>query len=213
VADAGWHTVMYRSSDSTLPTFSADTDNGPGGEVFFDVCPFSSLPAFSCSRAAHQVNLLSEDGTAALATSAFSRDGKYFAYGVSRSVCSSTATQRLNLTWEQGSDFCTVYVRSKDAPLAQSGDKRPSHDDARLSGTLVSCQTDDETDSTKTSSASSSSRASRGPRTRRASSTSASRSARRTARRTATRRGRRRTSTSTRRCTTTASASRRRKTC
>jgi hypothetical protein len=106
-----------------------------------------------------------------------------------------------------------VYVRSKDAPLAQSGDKRPSHDDARLSGALASCQTDDEADSAKTSSASSSSRASRGPRTRRASSTSASLSARRTARRTATRRGRRRTSTSTRRCTTIASASRRRRTC
>jgi prolyl oligopeptidase len=45
VADAGWHTVMYRSSDSTLPTFSADTDNGPGGEVFFDVRPLSpSVP-------------------------------------------------------------------------------------------------------------------------------------------------------------------------
>jgi hypothetical protein len=45
VTDAGWHTVMYRSSDSTLPTFSADTDNGPGGEVFFDVRPLSpSVP-------------------------------------------------------------------------------------------------------------------------------------------------------------------------
>lgn len=42
-----------------------------------------------------QSNALSKDGTAALATTAFSRDGKYFAYGVSLS----------------GSDFYTIYVR------------------------------------------------------------------------------------------------------
>lgn len=31
-------------------------------------------------------NLLSDDGTAALDVTAFSRDGKYFAYGISLSV-------------------------------------------------------------------------------------------------------------------------------
>jgi prolyl oligopeptidase len=80
------------------------------------------------------VNLLSEDGTAALATSAFSRDGKFFAYGVSRSVRSLMLRPRPAADAAQGSDFCTIYVRSKDAPLVQTGDKRPSHDDDRLPG-------------------------------------------------------------------------------
>lgn len=31
--------VMYRSKDSTLPTFSESEEEGPGGEVFFDVRP------------------------------------------------------------------------------------------------------------------------------------------------------------------------------
>jgi prolyl oligopeptidase len=85
--------VIYRSKDGTLPDFSSAKEEGPGGEVFFDL------------------NLLADDGTAALATTAFARSGEYFAYGISRS----------------GSDFCTVYVRRTDAPLAKG-----SHDDARL---------------------------------------------------------------------------------
>lgn len=52
-----------------------------------------------------QTNLLTDDGTAALATTAFSKCGKFFAYGVSLS----------------GSDFSTIYVRSTDKPL----NKRP----------------------------------------------------------------------------------------
>lgn len=88
--------VIYRSRDRNLPTMS--NEEGPGGEVFFDP------------------NLLSNDGTAALAATAFSRDGKYFAYGISRS----------------GSDFYTVYVRPTSAPLASQGESRVSHDDERL---------------------------------------------------------------------------------
>ena len=49
-----------------MPDFSK-TD-GVAGEVFFDP------------------NLLSDDGTAALAVTAFSRDGTYYAYGISLSV-------------------------------------------------------------------------------------------------------------------------------
>lgn len=89
--------VLYRSKDENLPDYSSE--NGPVGEIFFDP------------------NLLAKDGTAALATTAFSRSGKYFAYGISRS----------------GSDFFTVYVRPTDAPLAAVNGASVSHDDGRLS--------------------------------------------------------------------------------
>ncbi|KAI0722036.1 prolyl oligopeptidase [Cerioporus squamosus] len=88
--------VLYRSKDSTLPDFSQE--KGPGGEVFFDP------------------NLLSSDGTAALAATAFARSGEHFAYGISRS----------------GSDFFTIYVRPTSAPLASVDGSSVSHDDKRL---------------------------------------------------------------------------------
>ncbi|KAI0786495.1 prolyl oligopeptidase [Abortiporus biennis] len=88
--------VLYRSKDGTIPSF--DKGGKETGEIFFDP------------------NLLSSDGTAALSTTAFSKDGKYFAYGISRS----------------GSDFFTVYVRPTSAPLAPSEGKSVSHDDGRL---------------------------------------------------------------------------------
>ncbi|KAH9921497.1 prolyl oligopeptidase [Epithele typhae] len=70
----------------------------------------STLPDFSSP------NLLSTDGTAALATTAFSRSGDYWAYGISQS----------------GSDFFNIYVRPTSEPLASLEDSRPSHDDKRL---------------------------------------------------------------------------------
>ncbi|OSD01749.1 hypothetical protein PYCCODRAFT_1368709 [Trametes coccinea BRFM310] len=88
--------VLYRSKDGTLPDFSQGKD--PGGEVFFDP------------------NLLSSDGTAALAATAFARSGGHFAYGISRS----------------GSDFFTIYVRPTSAPLASVNGSKVSHDDQRL---------------------------------------------------------------------------------
>jgi hypothetical protein len=59
--------VLYRSTDDKLPDFSKE-GSGAGGEVYFDP------------------NVLSEDGSAALAATAFSRDGKYYAYGISLSA-------------------------------------------------------------------------------------------------------------------------------
>ncbi|CAE6472035.1 unnamed protein product [Rhizoctonia solani] len=85
--------VLFRSLDDKLPNFGEDKDI-PAGEVFFDP------------------NLLAKDGTAALATSAFSKTGKYFAYGISLS----------------GSDFCTIYVRETSIPFPSpkfAGETRP----------------------------------------------------------------------------------------
>ncbi|KAN0088402.1 Prolyl oligopeptidase, N-terminal beta-propeller domain containing protein, partial [Tylopilus felleus] len=89
--------VLYRSTDENLPDFSKDA--GAKGEVFFDP------------------NLLSDDGTAALSVTAFSRDGNYYAYGISLS----------------GSDFCTVYVRETSKPLVTVDGKRADHHESRLS--------------------------------------------------------------------------------
>ncbi|KAF8169488.1 prolyl oligopeptidase [Pholiota molesta] len=88
-------TAFYRSKDTTLPDVS-DVDDS-GGEMFFDP------------------NVLSEDGTAALATYAFSPCAKYFAYGVSLS----------------GSDFISVLIRKTDVPLTKDVD--PNNDTGRLS--------------------------------------------------------------------------------
>ncbi|KAF9224006.1 hypothetical protein BS17DRAFT_795584 [Gyrodon lividus] len=89
--------VLYRSTDAKLPDFSKEGSRA-GGEVYFDP------------------NMLSEDGTAALAVTAFSRDGKYYAYGISLS----------------GSDFCTVYIRETSKPLAAVNGKRVDHHESRL---------------------------------------------------------------------------------
>ncbi|KAF4574478.1 hypothetical protein EYR36_005813 [Pleurotus pulmonarius] len=86
-------TVLYRSKDEKLP--DPFKEEGPCGEVFFDS------------------NLLTEDGTAALADLSFSHCGKYFAYGISLS----------------GSDFSTIYVRSTEHPFALTEEgHRPSHE-------------------------------------------------------------------------------------
>ncbi|KAF9240642.1 prolyl oligopeptidase [Melanogaster broomeanus] len=90
--------ALYRSTDEKLPDFSKASEGSGVGEVYFDP------------------NLLSEDGTAALAATAFSHDGKYYAYGISLS----------------GSDFYTVYVRETSKPLAAVNGKRVDHSESRL---------------------------------------------------------------------------------
>ncbi|GAA5855758.1 hypothetical protein JCM8547_001672 [Rhodosporidiobolus lusitaniae] len=62
------------------------TPGSPGGELFFDP------------------NLLSKDGSVSRSTSAFSEDGKWWAYGLSRS----------------GSDWSTLYVRPTSSPHSPS---------------------------------------------------------------------------------------------
>nr|ACQ65797.1 prolyl oligopeptidase [Conocybe apala] len=77
-------TCLWRTRDDTIPDFSKQLDEDVG-EIFFDP------------------NALSKDGTAALSTYRFSRDGKYFAYAIAQS----------------GSDFNTIYVRPTDSPLTK----------------------------------------------------------------------------------------------
>lgn len=84
--------VYYRSKDSDLP----DPAVGAGGEVFFDP------------------NVLSSDGSVSLASASYSRDGRWFAYALSRS----------------GSDFTNVYIRSTENPLTDA------KNDLRLSDEL-----------------------------------------------------------------------------
>ncbi|EMD31833.1 hypothetical protein CERSUDRAFT_88707 [Gelatoporia subvermispora B] len=88
--------VIYRTRKRSLPDII--DEQGPDVEIFFDP------------------NLLSDDGTAALAATAFSPCGDYFAYGIARS----------------GSDFFTVYVRPTSAPFAGAESVNVTHDDGRL---------------------------------------------------------------------------------
>lgn len=97
--------VLYRTKepDQPFPEFDPNGPDGPEelGEVFFDVK--IGLPTQKRDlMLSLQPNLLVEDGTAHLATTAFSRCGTYFAYGVSLS----------------GSDFFTIYVRKTSSPYA-----------------------------------------------------------------------------------------------
>ncbi len=71
-----------------------------GGELFFDS------------------NVLSADGTVARSTSAFSDDGKYWAYALSRS----------------GSDWTTIYVRETASPHKEGGEV--GKDEGRLEDVL-----------------------------------------------------------------------------
>jgi hypothetical protein len=62
----------------------------------------------------HQPNVLSSDGSVSLASASYSRNGKWFAYALSRS----------------GSDFTNVYIRSTENPLTDA------KNDLRLSDEL-----------------------------------------------------------------------------
>ncbi|CDZ97299.1 prolyl oligopeptidase [Phaffia rhodozyma] len=79
---------FYRFNKSELPNYGSS--EGPFGELFFDP------------------NLLSEDGTISLAASSFSKSGKFWAYGLSKS----------------GSDWYTAYVRSTEGSFEGVDDAR-----------------------------------------------------------------------------------------
>lgn len=74
--------VNYRSKDSKLP----DAVPGLGSEVFFDVRLKASPKFIYTSPSLCQPNVLSSDGSVSLSTASYSRDGKWFAYALSRSV-------------------------------------------------------------------------------------------------------------------------------
>jgi hypothetical protein len=75
-------TVYYRSKNSKLP----DAVPGPGGEVFFDVRSKASSKFIRTPTSMCQPNVLSSDGSVSLSTASYSRNGKWFAYALSRSV-------------------------------------------------------------------------------------------------------------------------------
>ncbi|KAF9558232.1 prolyl oligopeptidase [Agrocybe pediades] len=89
-------TAIYRSKGSTLPDVSKI--DGDDCELFFDP------------------NALTEDGTAALSTTAFSDSGEYFAYAISQS----------------GSDFVTIFVRSTNSPLTKEKDSGRLSDEIKF---------------------------------------------------------------------------------
>lgn len=94
--------VLYRSSTSACPDFSRGQPSD--AETFFDQ------------------NLLSKDHTVALRKRVFSKCGRYFAYGVSKSA--STRCYRCSIAHAspQGSDLQTIYVRPWDAPFCKALD-------------------------------------------------------------------------------------------
>ncbi|KAK4057924.1 hypothetical protein OIO90_001143 [Microbotryomycetes sp. JL221] len=91
--------VLYRfpKADAT----KSIPDGQAGGDLFFDA------------------NLLSNDGSVSRSTSAFSEDGKWFAYALSRS----------------GSDWNTAYVRSTDSP--HKPDQAIGKDEGRLEEDVI----------------------------------------------------------------------------
>lgn len=78
--------IIYRVHKDKLPAVYDEQTTSEAEELYFDS------------------NRLSEDATAALSATAFSKSGKYWAYGVSSS----------------GSDWFTVYVRETSSPHEQT---------------------------------------------------------------------------------------------
>lgn len=83
--------VLYRSCGTELPQAGPDGhgDLEAGAEVYFDVSSCSFICLLGISNSACKANLLSNDGSISLTEWAFSPDEKYFAYSLSRFVCSS----------------------------------------------------------------------------------------------------------------------------
>jgi prolyl oligopeptidase len=104
--------AIYRVKKGEESDALARDPTGPGGELFFDV---RSRPCgLYMALTTVQTNLLSTDGTIALSSTAFSKDGKYFAYAISKS----------------GSDWTTIYVRETSSP--HKPEQKRGTDEGRL---------------------------------------------------------------------------------
>ena len=135
--------VIYRSRDGNLPSMS--NEEGPGGEVFFDVRRglvstahgtdvYAPPPLFARSHVS--ISPTSSLRTAQLLSrllrsraTANTLRTVYPALYVRMFLRASLHYQR---DIRQGSDFYTVYVRPTSAPLASQGEAQVSHDDERL---------------------------------------------------------------------------------